>query len=52
MASANQAREEELIHGLMNDVVGADYTGSKDELADTISQILKQYNLSTFLYII
>ena len=49
MASANQAREEELIHGLMNDVVGADYTGSKDELADTISQILKQYNLSTEL---
>ena len=49
MASANQTREEELIHGLMNDVVGADYTGSKDELADTISQILKQYNLSTEL---
>lgn len=42
-----QSNEEILIHGLMNDVTGGDITVSKDELADTISNILKKYNLST-----
>ena len=42
-----QSNEEILIHGLMNDITGGDITISKDELAETISNILKKYNLST-----
>ena len=49
MATADQTKEEELIHGLMNDVVGSDFVVDKDELTDTITNILKQYNLSTDL---
>ena len=45
MAANN--REEELIHGLMNDVTGGDLVMSKDELQETIGNILKHYNLST-----
>ena len=42
-----QSNEEILIHGLMNDITGGDVTISKDELAETISNILKKFNLST-----
>ena len=41
------SKEEELIHGLMNDVTGGDITYDKDELQETIQSILKKYNLST-----
>jgi hypothetical protein len=44
-----QSKEEELIHGLMNDITGGDLVMSKDELSNTISNILKKYNLSTDL---
>ena len=47
MASENQSKEEQLIHGLMNDVTGGDLTMSKDDLQTTIGNILKHYNLST-----
>ena len=49
MPTQAQSREEELIHGLMNDVTGGDLTISKDELQETIGNILKHYNLSTDL---
>ena len=47
MPTKTQSREEILIHGLMNDVTGGDLVMSKDELQETISEILKRYNLST-----
>ena len=47
MAQENQSKEEQLIHGLMNDLTGGDIVMSKDELSTTISNILRKYNLST-----
>lgn len=43
------SKEEQLIHGLMNDVTGGDIVFDRDELQETISNILKKYNLSTDL---
>jgi hypothetical protein len=43
------ASNEQLIHDLMTDVVGSDQQVSKDEIVETISNILKEYNLSTDL---
>ena len=40
---------EDLIHGLMTSTTGGDIVVSKNELQDTITNILKQYNLSTDL---
>ena len=46
---AKQSNEEALIHGLMNDITGGDIIVSKEELQETIGNILKKYNLSTDL---
>lgn len=46
---ANQSKEEELIHGLMNEITGGDIDISREELSETIGNILKKYNLSTDL---
>jgi len=41
---------EDLLHGLINDVLGQDEIQvTKDEIGDTVTNILKQYNLSTDL---
>lgn len=47
MPSQKESRVETLIHGLMNDVTGGDMVMSKEDLQDTIAEILKRYNLST-----
>ena len=47
MPSQKEGRVETLIHGLMNDVTGGDMVMSKEDLQDTIAEILKRYNLST-----
>jgi len=47
MPSQKESRAEALIHGLMNDVTGGDMVMSKEDLQDTIAEILKRYNLST-----
>ena len=48
MAQTN-SKIEELIHGLMTTVTGGDLVVQKDDLRETINNILKQYNLSTEL---
>lgn len=47
MPSQKESRVETLIHGLMNDVTGGDMVMSKEDLQNTIAEILKRYNLST-----
>lgn len=49
MPTQEERTQDMLIHGLMNDVVGSDIQISSDELSNTITEILKQYNLSTDL---
>lgn len=49
MPTQEKRTQDMLIHGLMNDVVGSDIQISSDELSNTITEILKQYNLSTDL---
>ena len=41
------ANNDELIDGLYEDVVGQDTAVSKDAIVDTLTSILKDYNLST-----
>lgn len=49
VATPRKLTTEDLIHGLMTSTTGGDIVVSKNELQDTITNILKQYNLSTDL---
>jgi len=47
MMETNNSKEQDLIKGLMLDVGIDEELVTKDEIVDTISNILKEYNLST-----
>ena len=49
VAAPRKMTTEDLIHGLMATVTGGDIVVKKDDLQETITNILKQYNLSTDL---